>query len=108
MSSAGKITSTADTIQNIIGVLGMLASIALPESATVVSIVKIATAVGQGLKDEAPAAQALYDEIVALKNGAGVATHEQWVAWDAAADAASLDLDAAEDRLQARHPKVLS
>lgn len=95
-------SSTVDTILQIADVLTTLAGFAFPASATIKSIIAIATMVGKGVKAAEPSALALWNEITAIKAGGGNPTPEQWKAWDAAADKASADLDAAAARVIAK------
>lgn len=80
----------------ILEVAGVLAPI-VPGGAGVVEIVKLVTAVGSGLVNAEPAMVALYDEIKATAAGGPAPTAEQWADWNARADKAHDDLNAALD-----------
>lgn len=66
-----------------------------PVGAGVVTAIKIASAIGTGLVQDAPQMVAAWNEMQAVKNGGAAPTAEQWAKWDALADSAHADLQAA-------------
>lgn len=95
LKTAGAIASKILQVAETVAPLVETAASFTPIGAAVVTGIKIATAVGTGLFNNAPEMEALYDQLVAAKNGGTPITAAQWAEWDAAADQAHSDLQAA-------------
>jgi hypothetical protein len=88
------------TLVTLVGTLAGAAAAAFggPVTLAGMSIAQI-TGLAVGVANEAPAAIAAFEEIKALADGGTAPTAAQWAAWNAAADQATLDARAAEDRV---------
>jgi hypothetical protein len=67
----------------------------VPGGAAVETAVKMAITIGTGLVKAEPAAEALWAEIQAVKNGGAEPTAEQWNAWEERVNSAHDDLNRA-------------
>lgn len=67
----------------------------VPAGVPVLSAIKLATTIGAGLVNSAPAAEALWTEIQAVKNGGAAPTAEVWADWESRVAQAHDDLKAA-------------
>lgn len=67
----------------------------VPGGTPIVSIIKMATTVGAGLAKAEPAAEALFAEMKAVKEGGAAPTEQQWADWESRVTSAHDDLDAA-------------
>lgn len=85
--AASKVLKVAETL------LALTPAGAVAES--VLKIIKIATAIGTGIVQNVPIAIAAWDEMQAIRNSNAMPTPEQWALWDALADQAHSDLQAA-------------
>lgn len=67
----------------------------MPGTSSVINGVELAAKITTGLLAAAPPVISAYDEIKAAANGGPAPTQAQWDAWNAAADQAHSDLQAA-------------
>lgn len=77
--------SFLSTASQVLSAVAPLAEL-VPGGAAVESVAKLAINVAAGLEAAEPAAEAVWSEIQAAKNGAAPPTAEQWVDWNARAD----------------------
>jgi hypothetical protein len=67
----------------------------MPVGAQVINAVKLANTIAAGVVNAEPALVAIADEIQAVKNSGEKVTQEKWAEYNAAADKAHADLQAA-------------
>jgi hypothetical protein len=89
------LASTAAAVANKVMEVAEVVAPLVPGGASILSVVKLVSTIGAGLVKSEPAAEALWRDIQAVKNGGAAPTAEQWADWKTRVDQAHDGLKAA-------------
>lgn len=87
------------SLPQIVGLVGTIASAVIPGASLLGMSIETITKLGLGVAAQVPEAIAAFDEIKAVANSGLPPTDEQWMAWNAAADSAHAEAQAAADKV---------